>query len=141
MEFPEELKGRTRKFSWIRKALNYHDNILILAFVLLTTLGKSRHQRVWTVMLQVLVPPSTKASNWLYHQCRNLSGYPQFYICTARTHDPSLELASRNKLLEVSGFGTAVCLHGSSHIQKGYSLLARCFFSPYPSMSAFSYSI
>ncbi|XP_020083251.1 protein PHYLLO, chloroplastic isoform X4 [Ananas comosus] len=74
---------------------------------------------------QVLVPPSTKASNWLYHQCRNLSGYPQFYICTSRTHDLSLELAPRNKLLEVSGFGTAVCLHGSSHIQKGYSLLAR----------------
>ncbi|XP_072992961.1 protein PHYLLO, chloroplastic isoform X2 [Typha latifolia] len=74
---------------------------------------------------QVLVPPSTKALNLLCCKCKDLSAYPQFYFSTRQNHEVSLELASLDRLLEVSGVGASICVRGSSHILKGYSFLGR----------------
>ncbi|KAG1327480.1 putative protein PHYLLO, chloroplastic [Cocos nucifera] len=75
--------------------------------------------------IQVTVPPSTKALNWLCCQCKELLVYPQFYFLARQTHEQSLELASLNGMVEVSGIGTAIYVHGASHAQKGCNLIAR----------------
>lgn len=70
------------------------------------------------IRFEVLVPPSTKALNWLCSQFRGSSLFPQFYLSRKLSSDPSIQL-------EISGVGSALCLHGSSHAKYGCDLISR----------------
>ncbi|XP_073113105.1 protein PHYLLO, chloroplastic isoform X4 [Elaeis guineensis] len=95
--------------------------------------------RSGVLRIQVTVPPSTKALNWLCCQCKELLVYPQFYFSARQTHQQSLELASLNGMVEVSGIGTAIYVHGSSHTQKGCNLIARYLSVDSPLIRAYGF--
>ncbi|KAH7688937.1 2-succinyl-6-hydroxy-2,4-cyclohexadiene-1-carboxylate synthase protein [Dioscorea alata] len=75
--------------------------------------------------LQVAVPPSTKASIWLYSQQRSLVVFPQFYLSRKQSAHSSCGLDLINLLPQVSGIGAAICVQGSSHTQRGCNFVAR----------------
>ncbi|XP_038988041.1 protein PHYLLO, chloroplastic isoform X3 [Phoenix dactylifera] len=95
--------------------------------------------RSGVLRIQVAVPPSTKALNWLCCQCKELSVFPQFYFLARQTREQSLELASLNGMVEVSGIGTAIYVHGSSHTRKGCNLIARYLSVDSPLIRAYGF--
>lgn len=70
------------------------------------------------IRFEVLVPPSTKALKWLCTQFRGSSLFPQFYLSRKLSSDPSFQL-------EISGVGSAICLHGSSQVKNRFDLVSR----------------
>jgi len=76
-------------------------------------------------LVQVLVPPSTKALKWC-SQFRRSSLFPQFYLSRKLTSGPSSQL-------EICGIGSAICLHGSYAVKNGFDLVLRWGSTPSPS--------
>ncbi|CAA6670668.1 unnamed protein product [Spirodela intermedia] len=63
--------------------------------------------------LQIAVPPSIKAVNWLFSQHSSSKIFPQFFLSTNKKDDP-VPLSLPDGLLGVSGIGAAVYIAGSS---------------------------
>lgn len=68
-------------------------------------------------MVQVLVPPSTKALKWC-SQFRGSSLFPQFYLSRKLRSAPSCQL-------EICGIGSTICFHGSYLINNEFDLVSR----------------
>ncbi|CAA6675194.1 unnamed protein product [Spirodela intermedia] len=63
--------------------------------------------------LQIAVPPSIKAVNWLFSQHSSSKIFPQFFLSTNKKDDTA-PLSLPDGLLGVSGIGAAVYIAGSS---------------------------
>ncbi|KAJ0986775.1 hypothetical protein J5N97_005131 [Dioscorea zingiberensis] len=87
--------------------------------------------------LQVAVPPSTKALSWLFYQQRSLVVFPQFYLLKEPYAHSSCGLNPINSVPAVSGLGAAIYFQGSSHIQRGYNLVARYLSVDSPMIKAY----
>lgn len=74
------------------------------------------------IMVQVLVPPSTKALKWC-SQFRGSSLFPQFYLSRELRSAPSCQL-------EICGIGSTICFHGSYLINNEFDLVSRWGFTP-----------
>ncbi|XP_042431039.1 protein PHYLLO, chloroplastic-like isoform X2 [Zingiber officinale] len=89
--------------------------------------------RSGVMRFQVEVPPSTKASNWLCCQNKDLLVYPQFYLTTTSS---TVEM---KRPLEVCGIGVAVIVHGFLFTPQGSSLISRYLSIDSPLIRAYGF--